>query len=128
MICWWLIIHYAGAVHCWPVGEPDDTERDEIIIRARVSVNYPTGNSWAQSDDPGTQVMLTCGEPHPSLLERATVHDITELACIDAAAVDAYRAECKQADRQARIETARRVLAVLPQEELSELLTEYSGY
>lgn len=120
---WFLIIHHGDAVHCWDIGDHPPTpegeaERDELIMRARHSVGFPVGDRWAHEGNPRVQVMLTQGEPHPTLLARATVHRLSDLDRVDASA---YRAQCNERRRAALLDAAEAAILTLPATEQAAL-------
>lgn len=81
-------------------------------MRARASVGFPPGDRWAHEGEPGVQVMLTLGEPHKTLMARATAHALSELDRIDATAYRAVHADQRREELIASAETA---IASLPE-------------
>ena len=65
---WYLIVRSpAGKVDVYPAGSGSPNETLTAIGRAEAELG-------AAVIDPGWDVSVTCGEPHPSLLAVATVH------------------------------------------------------
>lgn len=104
---WWLTIHAADGVHCWPIGDPGPDEAAELVTRGRLAARLAP-------DDVTSRVMLAPGEPHPQLLSRATAHTLAELHAVPRTDVDAHSAAQAAAGRQARVEAAQAAVASLP--------------
>jgi hypothetical protein len=99
-VIWWLIIKTPQAVHCWNIGNPDDLGRDDLLDRARVASGFPASDDWI-SNGSGYDLQITYGEPHPSLLERATVGTVADLSKVDAELV-AQHADARRAAVEVR--------------------------
>lgn len=82
----WLTIRTPDGVHCWALGDPDDTAREDLILRAQVVAGLA-----ADHDPQSGAVMLAPGEPHATTLATATIHDVAELARVAPAAVTTAR-------------------------------------
>lgn len=109
---WWLIVQTPSGLHLWNLGRPADEQRDDLILRARTHIGFPAGDALL----PGAgnwDLALSPGEPHGTLLHRATVHDLADLARVPDADVQAYRCDCEQAARTASLDAARAAIAQL---------------
>lgn len=95
----WLILHSPDASWVWRFGQPGDEERNHLIGAARVLTGFPAHDDWI-SDGSGWSLTLTDGEPHHSLMARATVN--ADLSVVDTAAMNTYAAELKAAREAAR--------------------------
>lgn len=124
---WWLIVCVGGIRHIWPVGDPDEQTRDELITRGRVAAGMPAGDIHQPSGPTPTYVQLTLGRPHDSLLAVSTVHEPGELDAVAAGAVAAHRAECSRIRRQAAMDGARAALAGLSDEDRGQLFAEWGA-
>jgi len=117
----WLIIRTPGGVQCWDLGHPTDVERELLVNAARVAVDFPAHDEWAHDGSPW-DVQVTFGQPHPSLLARATVGSVADLAAADPAAIATHQAQRVVAASQDRIGAARAVLAALDPAERAQVL------
>lgn len=123
---WWLILHTPDGPHVWDLGDPDDTTRGELVERARTLIGFPVAESWL-SDYEHWHPMLSYGDPHPTLLAKATVHDVADLAKVPAVQLDDYRRRCHESVRQAQLDAARAALANLDPAQLDALKAELGG-
>jgi hypothetical protein len=73
---WWLIVHTPTGVHCHELGALDDQARDARI--GEITASLPVPEDWLSLA--GWQVLTSPGQPHPSLLQRATVHRLDDQA------------------------------------------------
>lgn len=120
----WLIIHKGPDWHVWPLGDDlTDDELQDLIMRARCAVEFPDGDDWVK-DIAQTTIQVTHGEPHPTMLARATVHDRGDLKAVDPAALTTYRGRCAAAARRVRLDAARAAMTLLSVDELAQLLAE----
>lgn len=115
---WWLIITADGAVHAYRLGDPDDDTRHNLVERANIAHNIPHG--WL--NQPGWDVQLTDGQPHPSLLARATVHSPVELAAVTAEQIAAHQRAAAEASKADRMDSAERALLAMDATEQDEWL------
>lgn len=106
---WWLTIHTADGVHCWPVGDPSPDERADLVIRARQAVGL------APDDVATTPVMFAQGEPHPQLLSRAKVHKQVDLQNAARTDVDTYAAAHVAAAQQRQVDAVHAAVKDLPE-------------
>lgn len=79
MTDWWLIVSTPDGPHVWPLGDVDAVGVERAAARARALVGFPDGDGWVRNRTSQWCVQCSPGEPHPSLMERATVHDAAEL-------------------------------------------------
>lgn len=107
---WWLIIRTPDGVHAWPVWEEHGESDETLINAARVSAGFPAHDQWGND---GFDIQLTLGDPHPTLLERATVGTVEDLRQVAAVAVTAHADARAAAIRQTQIDAARTAYALL---------------
>ncbi len=119
---WWLVVRRDGVPHCWQVGDPTPERTEELVDRARVLLGIAAGEAWLS--DPDISVDLTCGRPHPQLLSSATVHDVSDLDDVAAAALTAYHDEGQAEHRRTRLHAAREAIALLTPAEHAALREE----
>lgn len=122
----WLIIHTPDGVFVWPVWE-DDAEPDASLIdAARVLVGYPADDIPVRTDTDtdGYDIQLAPGEPHASLLARATVGSVADLRKVDATAVATHVQARVAAARQSTVDAAKAVLANLDDDTLKAVLAD----
>lgn len=117
----WLIIHTPTEVYCWDLGAPTDDEREDLVDRARVSCGLTPEDTGAP-DATGVVIMLTFGEPHETLMDRAVVGTAADLAKVNRAKVQAHKAGRAQAARQVQIDAAKTVLAALHPADLAGVI------
>ena len=117
----WLIIGTPSGIRCWDLGEPDDDERATLVEAARVLMDFPAHDEWVLTQTP-FDVQLTEGEPHPTLLERATVGTVDELRTADPAAVEEHAAARRAAARERDVEAMKTALAAMSPEVLAAVL------
>jgi hypothetical protein len=118
----WLIIHMLdGSVHVWDLGEIDPTDLEAASVAARTAVGFQADDQWPHEDGPAA-VMVSYGEPHHTLMERATVHHRSELSKVDAAAVATYQAELERVRQTALVDTFATTLAGLDPAVLAAIL------
>lgn len=115
----WLIIHHDGQTHVWELGTVDADRCGDLAVRARKLIGMPADDSA-----PVGAVSVAPGEPHPRLLARAIVHDMSELDAVSSADVDAYTASLVQAAAAERQRAARAAAAGLTPAERSALAEE----
>lgn len=111
---WWLTALTRRGYDCWNLGDVDDTQREDLIMRARTLVDLPVADA----------VSLHYGQPHERLLARYTVRDRRELDGVDPAAVTAYRARVDEATSSARRDAARAALLSCTSEERALVIGE----
>ena len=116
---WWLIIYYAGLFWVWNLGTPDDANRDELIHRGRVAAGVPPDNDWVDS---GNSISLSPGRPHDSLMARATLGTVADLARLDDAVVAEYEDTLAEVYRQIQMEAVQAALATLDPTTLAAVL------
>lgn len=122
----WLIIHTPGGVYCWDLGAPADDEREDLVNRARVLASVPAQDVWP-GDGTGYVIMLSYGEPHATLLARATVGTVGDLAAVDVAAVEAHQAGRDELARQERLAGATAALDALSADDRAVFLANASA-
>lgn len=115
---WWLIIGTPDGIHCWPLGDSDPTRS---ILAAKVLLGVPPG-AGPMLDDTAWDVQTSPGRPHDTLLARATIHDLAELARVD---VTAYRAAEADACRGEQVQAARDLLDSLDDQTIAAVLAAY---
>jgi len=116
----WLIIHLHGDVHVCNLGEIDDDDRDDAIMAARALVDFPADDSWAATPEltwqkvaPGvpdrqvlaTAVMVSFGQPHDDLMNRARVWDREDLANVAPDVLAKYKARYAENVRKHQVES-----------------------
>lgn len=117
----WLIVHTPDGPLCWNLGSPTDDELEPLINAARLAAGVPANEDWIQ-DGSGFAVMLTRGEPHDTLLARATVSPVAELRAADRAAVEEHAAGRQAAAHERHVAATKNTLAALPPEVLAAVL------
>lgn len=115
----WLIIHLHEKV--WVANLAEETDVDSLVDAARVLAGFPSTDDWWQ-DPTDMSVILTMGEPHPTLMARATVLTVEQLRGASPADVAEDRRQRAEAARGARVAAARAALAQLDPAERDEAL------
>lgn len=121
---WWLIVKRDNAIHCWHLGDSDPQRTADAIERARTLLGFPPGDGWVDAAERRNSVQLTPGEPHPSVMATATVHQMSDLDRVTAEQLTAYRAAVLAATSGARMQTARDAVARLTDAERASLRDE----
>jgi hypothetical protein len=118
---WWIIIHAPeGGVYAWPAGgDPGDAE----LNAARTLVGFPPNDDWID-DDSGWQLMLTNGEPHHTLMERAIVGTLADLNKVDPTAVAEHSETRRRGYVTRRAAAVLTALAALDDETLTVVLAD----
>lgn len=75
MTDWWLILSTPDGPHVWPLGDADAAEVQRAVAKARELVGFPEGDEWVRDRTSPWSVQCSDGEPHESLMARATVHE-----------------------------------------------------
>jgi hypothetical protein len=119
---WWLIIHAPGGPWCWPLGG-DQSERDRLVAAGRVLAGFPADEAWVD-DDSKLAVMVSLGEPHPTLIARATVGTLADLRKVDQALVDAHQAGRAQWSHTRQVEALALMLATMDSDTLATALAD----
>jgi|SRR5881394_2073414 len=118
MAQWWIIIHAPnGTAYTWPAG---DNPGDDELNAARTLVGFPANDDWVD-DDSGWQIMLTGGEPHQTLMDRAIVGDLRKA---DPAAVAAHAETRRQGYIVRRSAAVKAALLALDDAALAALLAD----
>jgi hypothetical protein len=118
----WLIIHTPTGSWVWDLGTPTPDERGDLTNRARVMAGFPANNDWVGSDD--AAVMLTYGRPHDSLMARATVGTVADLARVNDDESARYAAAMAEVHQRIMVDAARDALLALPADAQAALRTE----
>lgn len=79
MTDWWLIVSTPDGRHVWQLGDVDAAGVERAAAAARALVGFPAGDEWIRNRTSPWCVQCSAGEPHESLMARATVHDAAEL-------------------------------------------------
>lgn len=120
----WLIAHTPHGVRCWDLGVdelPDDV--DALVAAAGLTVGLPADGPWV--DTAGEwDLSLTVGQPHQTLLERATVADAAALRTVDPTRLAAYRQAQAHAIRATKVDAARAALAALDVADVADVLAD----
>lgn len=115
---WWLIIGTPDGIHCWPLGTRDPAPS---IIAAKALLGVPAG-AWPMLDGSAWDVQVAPGRPHDTLMTRATLHDLGDLAQVDVAA---YQAAEAAAHRDDQIRAAKQVIDSMEPTTKAALLDTY---
>jgi hypothetical protein len=115
---WWLVIHAPdGRVYVHDTGS-DQAVTDDVVNTVRVAAGFPADDEWI-SDGSGWDLKATPGEPHPKLMARATVLD---LSAVDPAEVSDHGRRRQAGYRAARVAAAKAMLDSLDPDERAEAL------
>ncbi|MES2211024.1 MAG: hypothetical protein V4515_12730 [Chloroflexota bacterium] len=117
----WLVIRHGGGTWAWNLGPADDEARYDLVARARVACGYPTGLDWF-ADPEQAQITVSPGEPHQTLLARATVGTLADLAAVDAGRLAELLEHLAAQDRQRQVDAALAVLGQLDPAALAAVL------
>jgi hypothetical protein len=115
----WLIVHTPDQVYVWNLGQPDETTLDAALFAARTAVGFPAHDQWPGGPH---SLGLAPGRPHTTLMARARVGALEQLAQVPADDVAAYRDQYASNVRQAAIDSAASVLAALDPAALAAVL------
>jgi hypothetical protein len=119
---WWLIIHAPGGPWCWPLGG-DQSERERLVAAGRVLAGFPADEAWVD-DDSKRAVMVSLGEPHQTLIARATVGTLADLRKVDPTLVDAHQAGRAQWSHTRQVEAVALLLATMDSDTLATVLAD----
>jgi hypothetical protein len=118
----WLVIILGEQAWLWNLGQAEQDELVDLVNAARVIAGFPASDDWSQ--DPagrGMSVAFTFGEPHHTMMARATVGTVEQLRGVDRAKVRAH-ARARELDaRAARIASAKAAFGDMAPAELDEV-------
>ncbi len=117
----WLVIRHSDQVWVWNLGPADNDARYDLVARARVASGYPVDLDWF-SDPSLAQITVSPGRPHQTLLDRATVGTLAELAAVDSAEVAQLFEHLAGQDRQRQVDAALALLGQLDPAALAAVL------
>lgn len=115
----WLIVGTPDGIHCWPLGDRDPALH---VLAAKALLGVPPG-AGPMLDGSAWDVQVAPGRPHDTLLGRATLHDLADLAQVDVAE---YRAAEDAEHKAERVRSAKRAVDALDPTAREQLLAEYT--
>jgi len=115
----YLIIQIGADAHVWPLGTERVDEQEALVQAARVALGIAPEVTGLP--DSGATIAITFGEPHHTLMARATLGTADDLLKVDRARVAAHAAARADIARRVHIDAVRAAYALLDEQGKAEV-------